>query len=451
MRAPHTMQQNSTIHTFLGVDTLVDLPASTKTWLRICSELDQGNFMLFSRDMETDLLHSLAQWPDELRVAPDRWVDLLLQGEIPLGLSLIKTLRIHRQIDDTIWIKLMNHPSLAHLTRLEVSGDLFDEKRARFLARTSSLKSLESLSISSVELSTEALDVLLAEDTAWHDTLTDLTLSKCHMHVAHMRKLADAPLIERLQSLDLSKNRLGPNELCTLFKRSSLPSLERLLLSFNHIHEIGLRELLSHQVIPQLTHLDLYANALPPHALRALFNSSRFKSLTSLSLGLNRLSPELMRDVLPHSPLWLSTQGLTHLNLDFVQTFDTDAIIALGKQGQFESLEHLSMSGCMLHDDIMHTLVEHHDLQAMRKLELNLNAISSHGFHSLCSASMPSLHHLVLSHNAIDAHVVNVLPHAQWVPHMTHLDLRDNLFNERVGIQLRSKPSIMLIDKLLLD
>ncbi len=433
-------------------DEIIERTPSSTVWQHLCETLDHmGNFELFAEQFEGRLQQHLNDWPDELRVAPTHWVERLLEGEVPLGLSLIKTLHIPGSVSETIWIKLMNHPALTHLTCLEIEGGALDDTRIRFLADTTALIQLEHLKLTQVKLGPEQLQKLCHAQAPWQRTLERLSLSRCKLTAPHLELLEETKLFAQLSALDLSKNRLDLSCVKQLLDLSHFPALRHLDLSFNHIHELGLRHLLEHPLAAHLEHLDLYANALSPRALQTLFTTTRLSALRSLSVGLNRFSPSLVRHVLPQSTLWQGHTPLQRLNIDFVQTFDTYAMEALGQQAQLHHLTHLSMSGCMLHDNIIHALAEHHDMPHLQRLELDLNAISSHGLHSLCSTHLPNLRHLMLANNAIDAHVVNVLPHAPWVPQLRHLDLRSNLFNIKTRDQLRMAPSLMLIDSLHLD
>jgi uncharacterized protein (TIGR02996 family) len=114
----------------------------------------------------------------------------------------------------------------------------------------------------------------------------------------YVGRIASAPPLALLRSLDLSGNRLGDDDVVVLSRSSGLTQLRHLDLSHNQIGSLGLAALMASPWLERLTWLDLRHNQLShpsPRTIEQLLHSPLGQRLHRLDLDGNDLDHEAER------------------------------------------------------------------------------------------------------------------------------------------------------------
>jgi uncharacterized protein (TIGR02996 family) len=167
--------------------------------------------------------------------------------------------------------------------------------------------------------------------------LRHLSLGTCCIDQAGLRHLLRAPFLPGLESLDLSRNRLGPTCIGELASRPFL-RLASLSLARNRLRE-GPTQLAAAPWAPGLRELDISGGHVNQAGLIGLL-SSDLSSLRSLRLDYNEIGDAEMA-ALAHSPLMARLETLTL----FGCRVTARGLQAIGDAPKVPRLRHLSLGG----------------------------------------------------------------------------------------------------------
>jgi len=316
---------------------------SAEAWWRLCVELDDAQ----SLDVEhLDLLDALlARWPAELRVAPLRWVEAATRGEGPFGLALARVLFV----GGAQWAR---------------------ELLASPLPRR------------------------------WANSLHALHLRACGLTDADLHTLAGQHL-PAIHTLDLARNALTADGLCTLSTASWWPQLETLALSRNRLAEPTPPRTTAKSARPNPTKSPPQADSPTPDPARLA------AALTSLDLGHNHLSDDGLARLAP----LLGAPTLKRLGLGGNALSATDTLRAFLSQPQ--ALEALDLSAANLGDARLEPLLRGLGTANLRDLGLSGNRLGTPAVLALLRHDWPALQRLDLSHNRLDSGALQALLEAQ--------------------------------------
>jgi hypothetical protein len=309
-------------------------------WRRIVGALDR---QLDAVQLDADVVAveaACTQFPDELRLAPGRWLRRVFEG-IPEP-----RLRATRAIDITLQgpellrdrFAWADAPELAQATVVRVFDEqLGDAGLTRWLRSPSHLRITELVLAAGI---TDRGVALLAEDS----------------------RLAG------ISSLGLFRNAIGPDGLTALIGSPQLGGkLSRLLLGRNRFGEPGARALAGETAIEGLALLDLDCNRLDAAAVAALVHAPLLRGVRTLNLSNNPIG----------------AQGCA----------------ALAECPHLDRLEASFLHGCSLDDDAVAPLLRAPWLARVRNLALSENALSMTTVEQLAERGDLGLGELDICHN----------------------------------------------------
>ena len=283
----------------------------------------------------------LDAWPDEARQLPSSWISRIVnQEDLPL-IGLVKTVSI-----DTC-------PSGGVLKTFIDNLDQYDQNN------------ISILEVNRIQFTPELA-----------------------------ARLAEADFTQHVESLDLSRNSIGPAESEHLFAGARFDELTNLDLSNNPLGEQGLQKLAQVDDFPRLTRLRLENVEADRESVRALAESDHLTGLEYLDLSWNSLGND--------GGFFLSQVEFSNLeSLNLERT-------ALGSRG----LEFLS----------------NHEIGAdIRKVNFSGNEISDIGIHSLVEASwVQNIEDVNLSQNSITSEGIRLVAASDNMSTLQALDISDN-------------------------
>jgi uncharacterized protein (TIGR02996 family) len=183
---------------------------------------------------------------------------------------------------------------LRQLTRLELSGSPRSrvEGYASFFERRS-LPPLTELHLNDAGVDDEVVGRLAKAPLL--SSLGTLEMRNNNIGPAGLEALCDSPRTERLTTLSLGYNRIGDRGLDAVGASTRMPALERLFLSHNGLLGAGVKLFANARLRAGLTHLDLDYNQLSSESLTELASSPHLKRLQSLFLRCGPALSESLR------------------------------------------------------------------------------------------------------------------------------------------------------------
>jgi uncharacterized protein (TIGR02996 family) len=255
---------------------------------------------------------------------------------------------------------LADAPALAGLKRLDIyvehppHGSIEGDALQR-LAGSRQLRDLEAFSLSHARLDGDTLGALAGSPLFARLLRLSLSggLSRELLAPGGLQALVRAPLMERLEALNLGSNRLDAAGVSVLASVPSAPALRTLGLHANPIGDEGVAVLARSASWPALRWLNLQYTGIGPEGARALADSPHLDTLTDLFLNRNPIGDAGAR-ALAASP---HLAGLRSLDLGRCQ-ITAEGARALAESpylGNLHSLElwenHLEVNDRkMLHD-----------------------------------------------------------------------------------------------------
>ncbi len=208
------------------------------------------------------------------------------------------------------------------------------------LAAVPELRRLSGLSFANQHLTDDGLQTFLA--AADLRNLTGLTLDTCRLTAAGLAALAAAPGLAGLRRLSVSLNNLGDSAV-TALARAPTFRLETLNLTSNRITDAGAYTLATSPSLAGLRKLTLWGNQLTDEGFRALVQSPHLAGLTHLLLGVyglpNPITEASMR-ALAQSPC---PPRLTALDLEYSLVGDA-GLAALAGYPHLDALRRLNLA-----------------------------------------------------------------------------------------------------------
>lgn len=391
--------------------------ASAGAWRKLCELVERWPPSSFSTQLSPYLCGGLEQWPEALRVIPQRWVDALLQRA------------------DVPWCEIA--------CVLDVAEQRLSLEELQVLTRASSLANVRRVDVSFNDIGQQGA-ALLAQAPYWTG-LTHLRAAGCAFGEEGCGAFARAPWALHLEALSLEDNALGATSLITLF---ALPStwtrLKSLNVSANSVSQ-GLMKQLGQ--LQALEHLNLDQVELGQGVLGAL--GSGFAKLKSLDISGNRFGEEglsglstteslgsLRRLVLRRCNLnvqdivalmrtsWCTQ--LTSLDLSYNRLGD-QGVWALNPIGHVLSLKKLVMQGCLLGPQAADYIRRSSWFEHASYVDLANNRLAGPGVERLFEqAHVPCLETLNLSSNAVGPRGIRALTGARSIGALRTLDLSRN-------------------------
>lgn len=301
--------------------SLLQRAPSARHWVELCEHLDRFDEVTATEEVLPYVKDHLGRWPDDLRVAPRRWLEQAMEGHYTPALMLA------RQIS---WEGVTN----TVLGAEDFWGvGPFVELR---------------------EQAVEPGDVMVTVDP---------------LDLERIKTLAASYDLTEVRALSLSRNALDTAAICALVQIEGLfTGLERLDLDGNVLGEEGVQALLSVLDGAALRELTLDHAMLGSAGARLLF-SREWPSLTRLSLESSQIGPS-------------GLHGLEELELPALKTLRLPGN-PLGDDGArwllecraLRGVEALDLTDCSLHAGVVHALLESPHLDDLRQLRLGLNVI----------------------------------------------------------------------------
>ena len=314
--------------------------ASPITWETLCEQLDQDSSLLESKRLH-DLLDG---WDDDIRVLPERWLEVMLSGQdVPkaaiareihadssdLGDAELEALAASPQLEHikALWLAknqigdegmlalmrshyidnlriidvrenkvgfegidaILRHPELPRqLHILDISGNA-DLANADFhgrLGRSRKLIRLRSLALDDLAFDEDAIRIFAYARV--FNRLQSLSLRRNLVNDEAVAYLARSPYLGKLRSLDLSDQGgagLTSKALVTIGSSRVLSELTELSLSGAWIDDQGIAEFSTVNFMKNLEHLDLGKTGVSPEGADVLFVSKKFPALQTVTLS----------------------------------------------------------------------------------------------------------------------------------------------------------------------
>lgn len=208
--------------TFGEIRSAVQERPSAASWHMLYEAIAEVDITQFAEELLPYVAESLKNWPDELRLCPQDWLDLLLDADlVHPGLVLVRRL----------W---RPHLSMGELAKL---------------AHTEELSQVTQMGLVSNGLGHKAIPILLDGPALQQVEAIDLSYNK--IGDAGIRAICRNGRAERLRYLSLDNNGITDDGAMMIADATNLANLERLTLFGNHIGSNGLDALRTSQNLSQ--------------------------------------------------------------------------------------------------------------------------------------------------------------------------------------------------------
>ena len=268
-------------------------------------------------------------------------------------------------------------PHLAHLRNLEIyaGGESVPGGLGRALRDASSLNNLVRLAVTDACEHFNDGDVSAVAHSPQFSSVQTLQLTRDAVGPEGARSLAESPILRNLRFLSLGHNPLRSAGLAALASSPNLAGVTFLDLCFTELYE-GIEPLASSPYLGQLQTLFLDRNDLGPDALVSLASSPCLVSLSALDLADNQCGTEGLR-ALCNSPL-LSRLRAIDLAWSVFEEGDEVAEL-LGASPGARELRILGLSGNEMTDRGAQALASSPHLADLWRLALHSNHFTEHG------------------------------------------------------------------------
>jgi hypothetical protein len=321
---------------------------SPERWWELCGALDRLSGAHLAARVLPYVSESLARWPDDLRVAPDNWIDrLVYAGRCDLVTLTRRLSFADRRLDPEMLTLLLDSPSARALRFVELGANASEPEVLERVVASAAVRagSLRGLGFARARLRQDAFAVLLDAEVEWEELsfrsmpmarrvvelvdrgaprLARLSVSDCDldeyaaMALANMadlgglraldlswnpdagfarRFVATAPSLGRfdaLTSLDLTGCRLDMSDTRALLALVERLPLERIALDHISGMDAFVRRLASSPALARLTHVGVYGALSDPGSLGWLIEAPEAsEALRASELGqLHRMVTE---------------------------------------------------------------------------------------------------------------------------------------------------------------
>jgi uncharacterized protein (TIGR02996 family) len=269
----------------------------------------------------------LVKISESLPFARCPWLDRLTRLSIVQGLSGQAALRV------------LNSRHYIRLRALHIGPGLTTQAAARTVVRSVLFQQLTELSCRDDRQEGFGIVAELAR-LADPPRLKTLDVSGNRITPEQVGRLIASPAMSAVENLDLSENNnLGAEGIGTI-SAANLPRLRSLHLMHTRPQEEGIRALMRSPFLAELRSLSLGGNHLPPTAAHTLIDSPAVENLRVLDLRENRLGDRGVAALADNPAL----RNLALLNLAANMIEDAGAI-ALAESPHLAGLIHLNVSG----------------------------------------------------------------------------------------------------------
>lgn len=241
-----------------AVNSYARVREEEKCWPLVCALLDTiAREHASALKLAMSLVQtSCAAWSDQVRHAPQAWLERAFAGQTVLELEVVRHIDLRKRVISLQMLEnLCKQPSLSRLSILRIDEAELSTLAGRILANHACLDQLRELYLNhNPELGTRGVSHLLEQGRFEH--LEVLSLAGCNIEDEALFKLCQNDSIRHLTYLDLHHNALTDRGVCVLALSSSLANLRHLYLYQNpqltnrsaqallHRREIGLPSLL---------------------------------------------------------------------------------------------------------------------------------------------------------------------------------------------------------------
>ncbi len=464
-----------------------------RSWSTLVEVVDAWTDKASLEALMPHLLASLAQWPDHLRVAPQGWLEALVDNNTPAGWPLVRAIR-PEGFSGAVLRRLLGRTALRQITVLDLCKTRLWQHQMRDWSAATHLRDLEELRSDHNSVGflphflqtkghfkhlkrlhiranrqaapTGQLRALLRGAQARQ--LTHLTLERFGLTAEDANALATAPLCQNLVSLDLSSNpNLGERGAAVLFG-SSWPALKSLDMRNCGLGVIGTLSLVDSSVVRRLSNLNLRNNAITNVAAEALLGSP-LPHLRALNMGANGLTsaairglsvafaePGLERLALRDNQLdddgagviahCAGLQNLRILNLRSNQLTAAGAQ-ALARSPYLKALRHLNLRTNPIGDKGSQALATSPIIEQVQRLDLSSTGLEDGGLVSLLqSPHLRAVTELSLRNNNVTTEGVKALIQSPLLAQLRRLDLRSNAIDDDAAELLAQAPNTSLLE-----
>ena len=241
------------------------------------------------------------------------------------------------------------------------------------------LELVKTVSIEVCPAGKQLIDFVEGLDHYGENNISTLKMNRVEFTSELAHSISEAEFVQDLESLDLRRNGMGPEELEYLFNDARYRHLENLDLSNNPLGVNGLQQLAQVDGFPQLTRLTLGNVDADDAGVRALTESNYLKNLEHLDLSFNSLGGD---------------GGLYLSQVEFLNLQSLNLEMALGSSGVEhlvnnyigDNLIELNLAGNYITDENVRSLVESSWAHGLERLDLSVNYLSPEGIRLVASS-----------------------------------------------------------------
>jgi|AP45_3_1055517.scaffolds.fasta_scaffold46130_2 hypothetical protein len=195
--------------TFGEIRSAVQERPSATSWHALYEAIAEVDITQFAEELLPYVAENLKNWPDELRVCPQDWLDLLLNADlVHPGLVLVRRLwRPHLELGDLK--KIANTSEFSQVTRFGLVSNGLGPKAVRLLLDGPALQSVEFLDLSYNRIGDKGVLEFCRNKKAAR--LRHLSLDNNGITDEGAMMLANCEHLEGLERLTLFGNLLGSN------------------------------------------------------------------------------------------------------------------------------------------------------------------------------------------------------------------------------------------------
>lgn len=276
---------------FGDLRSLLQRPPTQATWARLCELLDELERARLEEEVFPYIEGRARAWPDELRVAPQRWVERAVEGgQVVPFWSVVRALDLSCQyLGAGQVIELLASPRLARVTHLDLSHNRIEERGAVILAQESSILGLVELRLAFNHIGPRGAGTLARAGAL--EGVEVLELEANDLGERGALALAEASWLGEVRALNLIQNGIGSRGVEALLGRGRLARLERLILDRNPLGSRGAIDALIEALrVAPLRRLELRGCEIEDEHVEVLAGSGALAELERLDLSRN---PEL--------------------------------------------------------------------------------------------------------------------------------------------------------------
>lgn len=204
-------------------------------WLKLCRLLEQWQDHVYFLDVVLPYaLDQLQAWPDDLRVAPGRWLNAAAKGEPTPWLSVALDAKyVGKNRADKVMARLLSCAGLEHVRSINFEENSSSSLWADAFASATHLHALTSMNLRLNHFNRELLERIIQADAFYG--MCALDISNCRIYGKNYEVLLgldlfDHPHCQHLRQLTYQYNAITPQTFKTLIASPHLQQLTSLNL-----------------------------------------------------------------------------------------------------------------------------------------------------------------------------------------------------------------------------